>query len=132
MTIAFDLKMAHEGPTIYTKTVVLKSFCYIPPFQDFPLLKNHSSFPLLKNNTSMTKVKNFFVIIQICDPNSSYPRKFKNQHSILNLSQIPQFLFIIFHLYIYQWRAVTFETSHTIDMPNPSHEIGYIQNQFLS
>ena len=34
-------------------------------------------FPLLKKNTSMNKVKNFFVFIQICDPNSSYPKKFK-------------------------------------------------------
>ena len=36
------------------------------------------SFPPSKKNTSLIKVKNFLFFIQICDPNSSYPRKFKN------------------------------------------------------
>ena len=34
----------------------------------------------------------FFVFIQICDPNSGYPRKFKNYHLNLYLSWISQFL----------------------------------------
>ena len=31
-----------------------------------------------------------------------------------------------------QWRAVTFEISHAIGMPKPSHKIVFIQDQFLS
>ena len=36
------------------------------------------------------------------------------------------------NLFIYQWRAVTFETSHAIGMPKSGHKIGFIQDQFSS
>ena len=33
---------------------------------------------------------------------------------------------------LYQWRAVSSETSHAIGMPKPGHKIRYFQDQFSS